>query len=276
MAAGAPALLFSATLAAGGVVAWRDPWARPPKLPDRRPPAWGLPAAGCLLGALTAAGTAVVVRAGERGRGPAASAAIAGLSAAAAPGVLLLAFDTARRTVARRNRGRAGTVVVLGCALRGEEPSEMLRLRLDRAERVARRGGPGGAPTVVCCGGIGEDQDIAESTVMARWLTARGVADVVEEPDSTSTEENLANAAPLVPRGPVIVVTSDFHVFRTRALARRAGLGDWRVEGAATPTRYWSTSVLREFLALGVMWPAPGLAAGAAYLWWGMRAVPRG
>ena len=105
---------------------------------------------------------------------------------------------------------------------------------------------------------------------MARWLHARGIPGVVEESESTSTIENLRNAAPLVPKAPVIVVTSDFHVFRTRWLTRRHGLAGWTVEGAPTPARYWSTSMLREFLALGTMWPLPGIALGAGFAAWGL------
>ena len=60
--AAVPGLLMAATLTAGGVVAWRDPLMRPPKLPNRRPPAWGLPAAGVVYGAVTIAAAKVVGR----------------------------------------------------------------------------------------------------------------------------------------------------------------------------------------------------------------------
>lgn len=283
-----PGLLMAATLTAGGVVAWRDPLMRPPKLPNRRPPAWGLPAAGVVYGAVTIAAAKVVGRGGgsrvfrRRSRtavgqsaatGTAAAgfppaviekAAAAFLSAAAVPGVMLPIFDVARRTWARRDTGPAGTVVVLGCALRDGRPSSLLRYRLELAERVARRA-PGPA-TVICCGGIGEDGGPSEAEVMSGWLRDRGLTDVRLEPRSTSTLENLANAAPMVDRGPVTVVTSDFHVFRAGSLARRAGHAGWRVEGSPTPPQYWATSMLREFLALGTWWPAPGIAVGAAVL----------
>ncbi|PMC61341.1 hypothetical protein CJ204_11405 [Corynebacterium xerosis] len=301
--AAVPGLLMAATLTAGGVVAWRDPLMRPPKLPNRRPPAWGLPAAGVVYGAVTIAAAKVVGRGvGSRvirrrsrtavgqsaatgttaagfpsaGFPPAGSpsagfppaviekAAAAFLSAAAVPGVMLPIFDVARRTWARRDTGPAGTVIVLGCALRDGRPSSLLRYRLELAERVARRA-PGPA-TVICCGGIGEDGGPSEAEVMSGWLRDRGLTDVRLEPRSTSTLENLANAAPMVDRGPVTVVTSDFHVFRAGSLARRAGHAWWRVEGSPTPPQYWATSMLREFLALGTWWPAPGIAVGAAVL----------
>lgn len=301
--AAVPGLLMAVTLTAGGVVAWRDPLMRPPKLPNRRPPAWGLPAAGVVYGAVTIAAAKVVGRGvGSRvirrrsrtavgqlaatgtaaagfpsaGFPPAGSpsagfppaviekAAAAFLSAAAVPGVMLPIFDVARRTWARRDTGPAGTVIVLGCALRDGRPSSLLRYRLELAERVARRA-PGPA-TVICCGGIGEDGGPSEAEVMSGWLRDRGLTDVRLEPRSTSTLENLANAAPMVDRGPVTVVTSDFHVFRAGSLARRAGHAGWRVEGSPTPPQYWATSMLREFLALGTWWPAPGIAVGAAVL----------
>lgn len=256
-----PGLLMASTLAIGGIVAWRDPLMRPPRLPNRRPPVWGLPAAGVAYGAAVLAGARVV---GRRGRpvvpGPRTLAA-AGLSAAAVPGIMVPVFEVARRTWARRNRGPAGTVVVLGCALRDGRPSALLRHRLEKAAEAAARTTP--PATIVCCGGVGEGDDVSEAEVMVGWLRERGFADVVAEAESTSTAENLDNAAPLIRRGPVTVVTSDFHVFRTASQAVRAGHRGWRVEGAPTPVRYWATSMLREFLALGTWWPGPGAAAGA-------------
>lgn len=267
-----PGLLMAATLVVGGIVAWRDPLMRPPKLPNRRPPTWGLPGAGVVYGAGTIAAAGVMARgtvAGERSLRRIAHPAFVAASAAAlaglaAPGVMLPIFDVARRTWARRNTGPAGTVIVLGCALRDGRPSSLLRYRLEQAEQVARR--TPDPVTVICCGGVGEDGGPSEAEVMGEWLRDRGIADIRLEPHSTSTLENLANARPMVDHGPVTVVTSDFHVFRTGSLARRAGNADWRVEGSPTPPQYWATSMLREFLALGTWWPAPGIAAGAAIL----------
>lgn len=268
--AAVPGVLMAATLVVGGVVAWRDPLMRPPKLPNRRPPAWGLPAAGIAYGAGTIAAASVVARGigtgsrpSRRSLHPAAVVASAfALSATAAPGVMLPIFEVARRTWAQRDTGPAGTVIVLGCALRNGRPSSLLRYRLEKAEEVARR--TSGPASVICCGGVGEDGGPSEAEVMSAWLRDRGLTDIRLEPHSTSTLENLANAVPMVDRGPVTVVTSDFHVFRTGSLARRAGNAGWRVEGSPTPPQYWATSMLREFLALGTWWPAPGVAAGAA------------
>ncbi|MFC3848714.1 YdcF family protein [Corynebacterium hansenii] len=300
--AAVPGCLMAATLTVGGIVAWRDPLMRPPKLPNRRPPNWGLPAAGVAYGAVVLGAANVVARGGSgrgvtRGRGhgwkdrggagrkdrggagrgapPAAVAASAFvLSAAAAPGAMLPVFEVARRTWARRNRGPAGTVIVLGCALRDGRPSSLLRHRLEKAEEVARR--VPGTATVICCGGVGEDGGPSEAEVMSSWLGERGLADLRLESHSTSTKENLANAEPMVERGPVTVVTSDFHVFRTGSLARRAGHPEWRVEGAPTPPRYWATSMLREFLALGAWWPTPGAAVGATFFGlWLQHRIPR-
>src|SRR5699024_8476279 len=75
-ATAAPSLLFAGILGVGGVIAWRDPYARPPALPTRRPPVWGLPAAGAALGAATIAGATVVAR------GPGGSAGSVGLAGA--------------------------------------------------------------------------------------------------------------------------------------------------------------------------------------------------
>lgn len=251
---------MAATLTVGGIVAWRDPLMRPPKLPNHRPPEWGLPAAGVVYGAGTVSAASVVARGRRSFPSPAEVGSALALSALAAPGVMLPVFDVARRTWARRDRGAAGTVIVLGCALRDGRPSTLLRYRLEKAEEVARRTTE--PATVICCGGVGEDRGPSEAEVMADWLRGRGLDDIRLEALSTSTLENLANAAPMVDRGPVTVVTSDFHVFRTGSLARRAGHAAWRIEGSPTPPQYWATSMLREFLALGTWWSAPGVAVG--------------
>ncbi|WP_448851229.1 YdcF family protein [Corynebacterium sp. 335C] len=283
----APGLAFASLLAATGPVIAATPTFRPPMLPSRRPPVWGLPAAGGALAALIAAGAAVRVH--PRSPRCVTTLASCGLAAAAVPGVQLLAFEGVRRTWSRRGRGPADVVLVLGCALVGGRPSALLELRLRRAAAVARRGVPGdpaAAPLVVCCGGVGEDGPPSEAAAMCARLAELGVAAVPED-RSVNTRENLANAAGIVVthlggdgggdpgraagggRPAVRVVTSDFHVPRALGLARRTPGGTgwrWSAEGAATPARYWATSILREFLALAVAAPAMGVRAAGRRL----------
>lgn len=261
--AAVPGLGFAALLIAGGVLVHRDPVLRPPRLPRRRPPAWGLPALGAAAGCATLAGWRTL--AAGRAGAPARALAAAALAAAATPGTLAPVLEAHRRTRARRRPPAPGAVVVLGCALRGGAPSELLRLRLELAARILA--GAPGSPQVVVTGGRGPDEPVPEAAVMARWLAARGIGPVTVEDAATSTAENLDLAAPLLRRAPVVVVTSDFHVPRVRAGLRRRGL-PWAVAGAPTPARYWATSLLREFAALGAGRPWAPAAVAAGWAWW--------
>lgn len=266
-----PGLVWSALLTVGGVRAAADPLMRPPRLPDRRPPAWFLPVLGTVTGAaVTAAGT-VLRRGGVRGRalpGPVRAVAAAGLVAAGTPGVLAPVFDAVRRTTTGAPAVVPGTIVILGCALRGGAPSILLEARLRRAAALAAwAAGPGArdAPDIIVTGGRGEDEDMTEATVMTAWLRGAGSVPapcrIVGEHRATNTAENLDYTAPLVAARPVVVVTSDFHVPRVRAEIRRRGLR-WSVTGAPTPFRFWATSMLREYLATLVR--RPGVVAGTA------------
>lgn len=268
-----PSHLFGATLLVGGIAAWRNPLMRPPRLPDKRPPNWALPTVGA-----TWIGATLVA---EFGRGTAARAARVLLSL---PGWALIGFEAARGVIALRATGTADIVLVLGCALIGDEPSDMLERRLRRAVAVVKRkrgmpaaeGGAASFPTtIVCCGGVGADSEDgetppSEAEVMARWLREHGnwgidgVPELVEEGDSASTVENISNAIEILgtvpPHARVTVVTSDFHVLRVGQTIRhhsfdtRLGTGNWQVEGAWTPMKFWATSTLREFLAQPIVW----------------------
>ena len=103
-------------------------------------------------------------------------------------------------------------IVVLGARVIDGRPSPMLEARLARAVECYRE-----SPRPVVATGRGEAE------IMAAWLTQHGVdrRDIVIEPDATSTNENLENSWALFPSAALLtVVTSDFHVARTRVWAR--------------------------------------------------------
>ena len=92
----------------------------------------------------------------------------------------------------------------------------MLESRLARALELYAA-----APRPVVVTGKGEAE------IMAAWLTQRGIAPehVVIEPDATSTNENLENSWALFPHAAALdVVTSNFHVVRTRVWAWHLGI----------------------------------------------------
>lgn len=87
---------------------------------------------------------------------------------------------------------------------------------------------------------------------MAGWLVERGVDKqwIRQEPQAASTNENLENAHALLPdTRRWTVVTSDFHVWRTRLWARHLNI-PVRVVSARTPFPQLVVSLMRECLAL--------------------------
>jgi uncharacterized SAM-binding protein YcdF (DUF218 family) len=76
---------------------------------------------------------------------------------------------------------------------------------------------------------------------------------VVREDRSRTTEENLTFSQAIMERSRpgyrCIIVTSNYHVFRTAIIARRLAVNG-QVTGARTAGYYWPTAMLREFAAV--------------------------
>lgn len=85
---------------------------------------------------------------------------------------------------------------------------------------------------------------------MARYARARGVGDVVEETESTSTRTNLEYSHALAPNlSPWMAATSDYHAFRAAVLMRELKISGNAV-GAKTPKYFWAAAFLREYVAV--------------------------
>lgn len=169
----------------------------------------------------------------------------------------LLAFTYAIRKARRPPRLGADVIVVLGCRLKKGRAGPLLASRLDRGLDVyCAEVAAGGDPIIVASGGQGHGATVAEADAMAAYLEAAGVpaGKIVRENRSRNTEENLRySAAELAARLPadlrMTVVTSDFHVLRTAALARRLGMRA-QVVGARTARRFVPRAYPREFAAV--------------------------
>lgn len=119
-------------------------------------------------------------------------------------------------------------LVVLGAGLRGEIPSLTLLQRLDRSLEYVKNN-----PNVkiVVSGGQGSGESITEAEAMKRYLIKYGVNEenIIKEDKSTNTSENLKFTANILKELDktenlkITIVTSDFHVFRSKFLAERIG-----------------------------------------------------
>ncbi len=147
-------------------------------------------------------------------------------------------------------------IIVLGAQIKPDgTPSVQLGWRLDAAAEAYRK-----KPVpVVVCGARGKDEPMTEAEGMKKYLNGKGIPekDILEDPASFNTRQNLKNAAALladmsnVQR--VLIVTSDYHVPRSLALAKDLGFSAYGLGSPCKP-EYWIKNHAREALAWCKYW----------------------
>ena len=146
-------------------------------------------------------------------------------------------------------------LIVLGCGLRGETPTEPLRARLDTALGYLEQNRD---CKVIVSGGRGSGESITEAEAMRRYLTERGVeaSRIITEGKSTSTTENFRfsnkQTENELASSQAAFVTNDFHIYRAYSLARLQGFNFTHIH-ADTSWYNLAPSYLREILAIGQM-----------------------
>ncbi|MGN7190436.1 YdcF family protein [Curtobacterium sp. SAFR-003] len=210
--------------------------------------------AGVAVLVLPVVAVVLVVRFGVVGVTVAALLALVSAYASAA----FVSFALYSVVYGRMRHGVAPTAVVVhGAGLRADGTvTPLLRGRLDRGVQAWRAEvARGNRPLLVPSGGQGSDEVRAEATAMREYLLDQGVPaeDVLAEDRSTTTRENIERSVELLRdagrTGPLLLVTSDYHVLRTASLARRLG-ADAQVVGSRTARYYVPSAFLREFVAL--------------------------
>lgn len=155
-----------------------------------------------------------------------------------------------------RESDDSDTVIVLGCQLRGDQPSKMLRQRLDKAYEYLEEHPDAVA---IMSGGKGSDEIMPEAEVMYNYLSGRGVdpSRLYIEPDSHNTQQNMEYSARIIEREGldrnVVVITQSFHQYRASVYAREAGLTAYALNCETNPgtlPTYW----LRELFAVVKMY----------------------
>ena len=118
-------------------------------------------------------------------------------------------------------------IIVLGCRVKGEEPSPMLKSRMNAAIEVYEQNPEA---LIIACGGQGNGENITEAEAMRRYFTEKGIPEehIVVEDKSTSTEENIAYAAEILKEqgisDGIVIVTNEFNQYRAYAFAKEAGI----------------------------------------------------
>lgn len=147
------------------------------------------------------------------------------------------------------------TVLILGAQVKGTTkenayPSTVLKERLDTALVYLNKHPDA---TVIVCGGQGSDEPDSEANVMAEYLINNGIpkASILREDTSTRTKENIQNAQEKQALGNTVIVTSDFHMYRSMLLAKRLGITNVSGLPAVSKSSATFNTYVREVVALG-------------------------
>ena len=171
----------------------------------------------------------------------------------------LLGFSIFLGTYGRRSTVNydEDVVLVLGGGIRQGEVQPTLQMRLDTALAYHRRNP---YALIIVTGGMGHREYDSEAAIMARYLIAHGVPAerILLEDAAYSTFTNMTYSRVMLDEifdGPftAVVVTSDFHMFRSAAFARRVGIEAVRYP-SGTPWHAAPFYYLREVAAVVKMW----------------------
>lgn len=146
-------------------------------------------------------------------------------------------------------------VIVLGAQVRKKTPSLTLNARINAAAEYLLQNPD---TKVICSGGQGPGEEITEAYAIQQGLMERGISKdrILLEEHSTNTVENLTYSKALIenPSSSIVVITSNFHIYRASRIAQKLGYENLSMASAhellmTTPQYY-----VREFFALVKDW----------------------
>ena len=148
------------------------------------------------------------------------------------------------------------TVIVLGCQVKGDKPSTMLRDRCRSALNFLNAN-----PNSVCVasGGQGNGENISEAKAIFNFLTENGISPerIYLDEKSTNTSENLSFSADIIRVNglatDVAIASDNFHQLRAEIFAKKNVLSAY---SAGNPTYlfvapgYWAREILAVYKAV--------------------------
>ncbi len=142
-------------------------------------------------------------------------------------------------------------IIVLGARVNGREPSGALRNRIEVAGQYLQANPD---TIAVLSGGRGTDEEISEAQCMYENLIAMGIdpGRLIMEDNSTDTSENMRFSRALIPENTetIGIVTNNFHMFRSLAIARKEGLENISGVPVATSLLSYPHYMMREFIGV--------------------------
>ncbi|WP_315080855.1 YdcF family protein [uncultured Clostridium sp.] len=146
--------------------------------------------------------------------------------------VLFLAVEIVIISCPKNNKENTDYIVVLGAGLNnGSQLSYILKSRLDSALQCINEFNNNSY--IVVSGGKGNDERISEAEAMKKYLIEEGISEdkILMENQSKNTYENFKYSKKIIEDHSkksidnlsVKIVTTDFHGFRSKMLAKRNG-----------------------------------------------------
>lgn len=116
----------------------------------------------------------------------------------------------------------ADCILILGAGVRNNEPSPMLKDRLDEGIALYKEGK---TPKIIMSGDHGQE-DYDEVNLMKKYAIDKGVpsSDIFMDHAGFSTYESIYRAKEIFQAKKVIIVTQDYHLYRALYIANELGL----------------------------------------------------
>ncbi|PZT53460.1 YdcF family protein [Paenibacillus silvae] len=146
---------------------------------------------------------------------------------------------------------QADYVIILGSGIKGTELTLTLQQRLDASLEYIRSHPQ--IPVIVS-GGQGPGESIPEALAMRNYLVDQGIAParITMEDRSTTTQENLAFSKKImdaagIEHPEIMIVTSDYHMFRAKYIAAKNGYAAEYGISAPSPGYLKPINMIREY-----------------------------
>ena len=143
-------------------------------------------------------------------------------------------------------------IIVLGSQVKPSGPAVVTRMRLDKAYEYASANPE---TIIIVSGGQGSNEPASEASVMKDYLVGRGINEsrIIMEDQSTNTSENLQFCASMneeLTGSSVGIVSSNFHIFRALAIAKKCGYTDVTGIPDDSVALYLPNNLIRESVGL--------------------------
>lgn len=167
-------------------------------------------------------------------------------------------------TIDRKNKNenkKVDYVIILGARVKKEKPANSLMERIKTASKYLQKNPE---VMVIVSGGQGKNEKISEALAMKRELLKDGIEEkrIILEDKSKNTIENFKFSLEKIEKLniennknkkiKILVVTNDYHIFRSKNIAKKVGFNNnYEIYGlpAKTPVLAIPNSYIREFLS---------------------------